>query len=414
MNRLFAAALATAATVTPALAAEPDDLILPAGFHASVVAEGLGPVRHLAVRDNGDIYVSTPRARDGSGGGIIALHLDADHKADQTEHFGVVYGGTGIRFYRGALYAASSRRVYRYSFKGKALLPDSEPALIVDNIPASREGNHAIAFDGKGNLFVSVDGSANICAAPAGTPPVGLKPCPDLGVRSGIWRFAAAKPNQKFAAGEQFATGIRDTTSLDFSKQDGALYAIMHGRDTTARQFPALLTQADDDHIADEMDKVGKGTDFGWPYTYYDGVRQQRLMAPEYGGDGKTQATGAYATPVVTFHSKRAAPLDLLFYDGKSFPAEYRGGAFVVLHAAGGQALQGGQSGDNVVFIPMDKSGKLGSPRVFADGFAGPDQASKTGRARYRPSGAAVGPDGALYVADSSKGRIWRIAYDGK
>src|SRR5689334_11668154 len=76
---------------------EPDGLRLPAGFHARVVAEALGPIRHLAVRSNGDIYVSTLKDAQGKGGGIIALHLDTGYKADQVEHFGTA-DGTGIRF----------------------------------------------------------------------------------------------------------------------------------------------------------------------------------------------------------------------------------------------------------------------------------------------------------------------------
>jgi glucose/arabinose dehydrogenase len=31
----------------------------------------------------------------------------------------------------------------------------------------------------------------------------------------------------------------------------------------------------DDDQIADEMHKITKGTDFGWPYTYY--VRREEI-----------------------------------------------------------------------------------------------------------------------------------------
>ncbi|HLH17741.1 MAG TPA: PQQ-dependent sugar dehydrogenase [Bryobacteraceae bacterium] len=400
----------------PGPAAEPDGLILPNGFHASVVADGLGPIRHLAVRPNGDIYISTPVDRQNKGAGIIALHLDANHRADRVEHFSEVAGGTGIRFYQGALYAASATAVYRFTFADNgALLPGKDPEVIVDGMPAAHPGfaraNVALAFDGRGNLFVALEGSANLCTDPnaaQGAPAVGLKPCPDLGTRAGVWRFDANKIGQQFPRdGEQVATGIRDISSLDWSAADGHLYGIMHGRDNTHRMFPDLVSAEDDDHIADEMHRITKGTDVGWPYTYWDGVRKVRLVSPEYGGDGKTAApSGAYSSPVVTFQSPRAAPVDLVFYTGNQFPAEYRGGAFIVLHGTRSK------NGYDVVFVPFNRHGKSGDPKVFADGFAGFDaSAAKPGPAKYRPIGAAVGPDGALYVADSQKGRVWRIAY---
>src|ERR1700743_2172329 len=121
MNRLlFGLPLLLA---TPALAEEPDGLVLPPGFHASVVAEGLGPLRHLAVRPNGDIYAST----GGGGGkpdGRAGIALGADGKSARPEHFSNVNGGTGIGLYHGMLYAASGTAIYRFHFSGNALLPE--------------------------------------------------------------------------------------------------------------------------------------------------------------------------------------------------------------------------------------------------------------------------------------------------
>jgi glucose/arabinose dehydrogenase len=419
--KMFGAVLVLISTVALIAAEQPDGLTLPVGFRASVVAEGLGPIRHLAVRANGNVYVSTPQNQDPSKGGIIALHLDANHHADQIQHFGSIDGGTGIRFYHDHLYASTPSGVYRFGFRGAELTPAGEPEAIVGGMPATHPGfnrvNRPIAFDGKGNLFVALDASANLCTVqtqpPPGqplptTPPVGLKPCPDLGVRAGVWRFDANKRGQKFPAdGEQWATGIRDIDSLDWSPADGHVYGIMHARDNTHRFWPDLVSADDDDHIADEMHRLTKLTDFGWPYTYYDGVRNVRLISPEYGGDGQqTPPPGKYSSPVLTFHSRRSAPLDLLFYSGSAFPRAYRGGAFIVLHGTQNQ------SGYDVVFVPFDRNGKAGEPTVFADGFAGFDRTlPNRAPAVYRPIGIAEGPDGALYVADSQKGRIWRIAY---
>jgi glucose/arabinose dehydrogenase len=400
-----------------ALGAEPDGLVLQPGFHATVVAESLGAIRHLAVRDNGDIYVQTEVDKQHKGSGIIALHLDASHKAAQIEHFGTVDGGTGIRFYKGALYASSPTAVYRFDFAGKdQLLPQGDPKVVVEGIPAVQPGlkrnNVALAFDPKRDLFVAIGGSGNFCTAPnipTDATPVGLKPCPDLGVRSGVWRFNANKLGQKFSGGEQIATGIRDTSSLDWSPLDGHLYGIMHGSDNTHKYWPNMVSEEEDDNVADEMHLITKGTNFGWPYTYYDGVRKLRLVSPEYGGNGKeTAPPGVYSTPVLTFQSRRPAPVDLKFYSGNTFPQEYRGGAFVVLHGSRNKY------GYDIVFVPFNHQGRAGDPQVFADGFAAFDQSSAKPTAKYRPVGVAVGPDGSLYVADSQTGRIWRIAYGDK
>jgi mono/diheme cytochrome c family protein len=71
----------------------------------------------------------------------------------------------------------------------------------------------------------------------------------------------------------------------------------------------------------------------------------------------------------------------------------------------------GPQGGYNVVFQPLSDGKPSGDYLVFADGFAGKHK--DPGRAAHRPSGLAIGPDGALYITDDKAGRIWRVTYNG-
>lgn len=386
------------------------ELKLPPGFTATVVADGIANARHIAVRDNGDLYISTRGAKQ--PGAIIALHLGPGHKVANMERFGKVTGGTGIRFYHNFLYVTSQDAVYRYKFDGDSLVPTADPEVIVSGMPAKGFSNRAIAFDDHGSLFVGVGSTGNICAEEGGKK--GLEPCPALTGRSGIWRFDANRPDQKFPQdGEQIATGVRDLASLAWSSREHALYALPQGRNGVNAAFPDLVSaDADENGIAEEMFRVTKGTNFGWPYTYYDYIHKQRVLAPEYGGDGiKPPSTGNYSTPVLAFPA-HSSPMDLVFYNGKQFPSEYQGGAFVVMHGGVGPDVPNGHHGYQVLFVPMHKNGPA-SYTVFADDFAGDSPADRTPkRAQFRPVGAAVGNDGSLYIVDSSHGRLWRITYD--
>jgi glucose/arabinose dehydrogenase len=132
------------------------------------------------------------------------------------------------------------------------------------------------------------------------------------------------------------------------------------------------------------------------------------VLAPEYGGDGKTVGQCAKKKePLLTFPA-HWAPMAALFYTGARFPARYRGGMFITFHGSWNRAPLP-QAGYNVVFVPMKDGAPSDSYEVFADGFAGATKSP--GGAAHRPVGIAQGPDGALYISDDKGGRIWRVTY---
>ena len=251
--KIIAAALIATFAAAPALAADSAGLSLPPGFHATIVADGLGAgARHIAVRSNGDIYIATrPGRRNPTHTGIIAIKLGPDHKAAQIEHFSSIDGGTGLRLYKGALYAASKDALYRFTFKGNELVPSAAPEVIVADLPTAGHTNYGFAFDGKGGLYLSVGGKGNICTdpdTPKGERPVGLKPCPDLSGRAGVWRFDAEKTNQKFPTdGTQIATGVRDMMAVDWSKDLNGFYGVMQDRNGTSRTFRNVVSPKEED-----------------------------------------------------------------------------------------------------------------------------------------------------------------------
>jgi glucose/arabinose dehydrogenase len=239
----------------------------------------------------------------------------------------------------------------------------------------------------------------------------GENPCSQLNILGGIWKFDENKLNQTQKDGTLFATGLRSIVGLSWNDNDDNLYAVNHGRDYLHNHAPNYFSKWENSILpAEEFMVIKQNDDFGWPYTYYDHFKDKRMLAPEYGGDGKIEAKG-YTDPIMGLPA-HWAPNDLLFYKGQQFPARYKSGAFVAFHGSTNRSPYP-QAGYIVAFIPFKNGKPINKWEVFADGFTGTDVVKIMSDAKYRPMGLAEGPDGSLYISESKKGKIWRILYHG-
>lgn len=387
-------------------------ITLPAGFCATVFADHLGVARHMVVSGSGDLYVALESRAH--GGGIAVLRdTDGDGRADLQRWFGDD-GGTGIGLHAGYLYFATDTAVLRFALKPGQALPVSGPERVVSGFPIQFEhAAKSIAFDGSGRLYVNVGAPSNACQRSDRSPgSPGEKPCPLLAEHGGLWRFDADRTGQRFGRdGARYATGIRNAVALSWGGAPAGLYALQMGRDQLSYDWPQLYSDAENAELpAEEFLAVHEGDDFGWPYCYYDQLQKRKLLAPEYGGDGKTAGDcGKYAQPIAAYPG-HWAPEAVLFYTGAAFPARYREGAFISFHGSWNRAPLP-QAGYKVIFQPLKDGRPSGDYEVFADGFAGGAPLASQNDARYRPMGLAQGPDGALYIGDTQQGRIWRIIY---
>ena len=177
-----------------------------------------------------------------------------------------------------------------------------------------------------------------------------------------------------------------------------------HGRDKRADNLAALYTpQQWADLQAEELLKIGKGGDYGWPECYFDSTQKKLVLAPAYGGDGG-KAIGVCDKKIepVKYFPAHWAPDALVFYNGSQFPASYKGGAFITFHGSWNRAPQP-QEGYRVVFVPLSDGAPKGEYVTFSNTFAGsPNPQQRT--AKLRPCRHAVTPDESLSIGTNDHG----------
>jgi glucose/arabinose dehydrogenase len=235
---------------------------------------------------------------------------------------------------------------------------------------ARGHANRPLVIDPKtGALFVGVGSSGNIGVEPE--------------VKATIQRFEPDGSGQT-----TYASGLRNTCGLIFHPDTGELWGVVQERDGLGDRL-----------VPDYMVHPEQGAFYGWPYAYTGQHPQPGFarQAPE-----KVKAS---KVPDLLFESHSSA-MDLTFYSGNQFPADYVGSAFVVLK---GSWNRSDPTGYKVVRVPFKDGRPAGSYENFMTGFwvSGRQRAEVWGR----PAAIALAKDGALLVADDVAGTIWRVAY---
>jgi glucose/arabinose dehydrogenase len=384
-------------------------LTLPQGFCATLVADSLAAPRQMDVAPNGDLFVALRGrpARDSQArvpGGVMVMRFNGRQAV--RAKFGD-YSASTVKLVGNQVYTETGSAILRYNNWNPGQMSVTGPDTIVSGLPGDKS-HTAKTFAIRGNdIFVNHGSPSNACQEADRSPgSKGKDPCPELATRAGIWRYDRNKLGQTLATGEHFVTGTRNVVAIAFNGD--MLYGVQHGRDMLSNNWPALFTDAKSaENPAEEMFQLTRGSDFGWPYCYYDVDLKKKVLAPEYGGNGSTAGRCAdKATNVGTFPG-HWAPNSLMFYTGNMLPAKYRNGAFIVFHGSWNRAPLPNQ-GFKVVFQPMKDGRASGDFEVIVDGFMINGQPTPLGG---RPMAIAQAPDGSLYLSDDARGRIWRITY---
>lgn len=346
-------------------------LRVPAGFRATLFADGLTHPRAMAVAADGAVFVTEPNA-----GHIMRLQdTDGDGTVDERSIFAAGFHlPSGLALQEGALYVADERAVWWLGLaegraRAEARRPVTRPGALGD---AGGHWTRMLRFSPDGRSFyVSVGSERNL--AEEELP------------RASVQRFDLVDGTRM-----TFASGLRNPVGLAFHPETGGLFTVVNERDGLG-----------DDLVPDYLTDIEQGDFFGWPYAYL-GTRPD----PEF-GDIRPDLVAQSKTPPVLFAAHSGA-LDLLFYDGASFPADYRGDAFVAFHGSWNAARP---TGYKIVRVPFEGGRPTGTYETFAIGFW--LEGSSPARVWGRPAGLTLDRQGALFISDDEGGTIWRVSWSG-
>jgi hypothetical protein len=143
---------------------------------------------------------------------------------------------------------------------------------------------------------------------------------------------------------------------------------------------------------------VRAGAYYGWPWYYLGNHEDPRLKG------ARPDLAGKATVPDVLLQA-HSASLEMTFYDGNMFPADYKGDGFAALHGSWNRA---GRTGYKVVRIRTEHGVPTGEYEDFLVGFVVNED-----KVWGRPVGVAVAHDGSLLVSEDGNSTIWRVTYTG-
>jgi glucose/arabinose dehydrogenase len=351
----------------------------PAGFKVTLYTDGLVQPRLIRTAPNGDLFV----AMSSSNEVLVFRGIGPDGKPKQMEKFADGLSQPfGIAFYPSGpnpkwVYVGNTDSVVRFPYQSGDLKARG-PAEKLTDLPGGgrlRGGGHwtrDIVFSQDGTkMFVSVGSHSNVDDADTH---------PEEFHRADVLEFT---PEGKFI--KIYAYGIRNCVGEAINPTTGQLWCSTNERDMLGDNLvPDYVTHIEEDGF------------YGWPW-WYMGPHQD----PRH--DGKHPELKAKVITPDVLVQPHFASLEMNFYEGSQFPAQFKGDAFAAEH---GSWNKSNRVGYEVIRVPMRDGKATGEYEDFLTGFTTSD-----GHVWGRPVGVTVGNDGSLFVTDDGSGSIWHVTY---
>ena len=376
-------------------------LNVPSGFSVKLLASGLKQPRLIRVAPNGDIFIA-----ESGAGQIRVLRLsDAGDEVIGNEIFASgLRLPFGIAFYPNGIdpqwiYVANTDSVVRFPYRNGDLHADEKPEVIVPSLPRGGHWTRDIAFSlDDSKMFVSVGSASNdaesIIAFNLASPrqllaflrqkisDVLVGPTDEI-ERADVLVFS---PN---GAGRRiYASGIRNCVGMAVSPTTGDLWCSTNERDGLGDDLPP-----------DYITRVRDGGFYGWPW-YYIGAHEDPLHV-----GARPDLKNKVIVPDILIQP-HSASMQMMFYTGAQFPAEYTGNVFAAEHGSWNRAKR---TGYKIIRAIVKDGVPSGEYEDFVTGFVIDDE-----RVWGRPVGIAQAKDGSLLFTDDENGTIWRVSYVGR
>ena len=356
--------------------------IAPKGFKVDLYATGLDNPRLLRVAPNGDLFL----AESGSGKIRVFRGVGADGKPQQVSVFAEgLHQPFGIAFYPAGpnpqwIYIGETDAVSRFPYQNGDLKARGEKQQLAD-LPGGgrlRGGGHwtrDVIFSKDGSkMFASVGSHSNVDDSDTH---------PEEFHRADVLEFT---PEGKFV--KVFAWGLRNCVGEAINPITGELWCSTNERDGLGNNL-----------VPDYVTHVQEGGFYGWPWWYMGGHQDPRHV-------GKHPELGSKVLTPDIIVNPHFASLEMMFYTGSQFPAEFKGDGFACEHGSWNRAQR---SGYEVIRLPMKNGHATGEYEDFLTGFVTAD-----GTVWGRPVGVAQAADGSLFVSDDGSRSIWHVTYVGK
>ncbi len=353
--------------------------IAPDGFKVEQYFTGLDGPRLIRTAPNGDIFVA-----ESNGGKIDVFRgITPDGKPQRQQVFASgLKRPYGINFYPTGpnpqwVYIGQTDAVVRFPYQNGDLTARGPVQRILELPHGKGHWTRDLQFSSDGKkMFVGVGSSSNVDDSDT---------TPDEKNRADILAF-----NADGSGMQVYAWGIRNAGGgLAIDPKTGQLWCSTNERDGLG-----------DNLVPDYITRVQEGGFYGWPWWYIGGHQDPRHQGKHPELKDKVIVPDVLLQPHI-------ASLEMTFYTGKQFPAEYDGDIFASAHGSWNRSVRVGYE---VIRVPRHQTDQSsGEYEDFLTGFV-----VDNGHVWGRPVGVTVAPDGSLLVTDDGSNSIWRVSYPGK